>query len=251
MQVQTLNTTEYTKLVAGHYDQEAAKYDDVYTSPIQKAEDAVVMRLIEPYITSGQQVVDVGCGTGLPLLYCDIPGYYGLDVSPGMIEQAKNDHPTKQFEVADMHQLPLSDESVDTVLSLFGPLSYSLQPEKVVAEIHRVLRPGGTAILMPYTKRVQHGLELGGYSTASAVDIPKLFYDRGTLQQLLCGRFVVKLFGINYFGNTLQQFNSAMGDNLDQAEYETMLWHEVQCADGMPDIKYARHAMAIAQKALE
>src|SRR5205823_1246671 len=44
--------------------------------------------------------------------------------------------------IADGHQIPLRDESVDAVL-VQAVLEHVLDPAKVVAEIHRVLRPNG------------------------------------------------------------------------------------------------------------
>jgi SAM-dependent methyltransferase len=49
--------------------------------------------------------------------------------------------PLTQF-IADAHQIPLADQSVDAVL-IQAVLEHVLEPSRVVAEIHRVLRPGG------------------------------------------------------------------------------------------------------------
>lgn len=47
-----------------------------------------------------------------------------------------------RFEQGDMHDLPFADASFDTVL-LMHALTYTKTPERVIAEIARVLRPGG------------------------------------------------------------------------------------------------------------
>ena len=242
------DTQLYVKTVAHHYDEEASVYDEVYSHPIQKAEDAVLMSLLAPYVTNGQRVLDIGCGTGLPLSYLDITHYAGIDVSAGMIKQAKKDHPGKFFAVSDMHHLPAASGSVDTVISLFGPFSYSQTPEEIVLEIDRVLKPGGSAFIMPYTQRVEHGLDLGGYSTASDMSIHKTFYDRTRIASLF-GKFTnVKIIGLNYFGNTLRGFDEAMQANLTQQDYTNLLQLEIDYHHRMPDIKFARHAMVIARK---
>ena len=243
-----IDSGQYREMVSRHYDDESKEYDGVYNEPIQLAEDAAVMRLIEPYVMNGQRVLDIGCGTGLPLSYLDISKYIGMDISAGMIAQAKKDHPGKVFTVGDMHGLPAADESVDTVISLYGPFSYSLKPKSVVSEINRVLRPGGTILVMPYTTRVGHGLEMGGYSTASASDIPKTFYNSQMLRNLFSGFSDVAIIGINYFGNTLRSFDKAMGTGLSQKDYEKQLVHEIRSFAMMPDIQFARHAMVIAHK---
>lgn len=241
---------EQLKRVAQHYDEEAPDYDGVYTHPIQLAEDKTLMGVLAPHVAQGQKVLDVGCGTGLPLQYLDIPQYQGIDVSAGMIAQARRHHPGKDFQVGDMHELPAKDESVDTVISLFGPLSYSHAPQQAVDEMQRVLKPGGTAIVMPYTERVGHGLDMGGYSTAVADEIKKTYHGRDSARRLFRKFHSVDAKGFNYFANTLAQYDQAMQGGLSQEDYERYLQHELDHSEGMPDMKYARHGLVIARKGL-
>jgi len=113
------------------------------------------------------RVLDIGAGSGLLCEMMDIEDYVGIELSPKMTKQAKEKFPDKHFSVADMHRLPFPDNSFDSAVSLYGPLSYSLEPENLLTEITRVVRPGGHVALMPYTLRVRHKLEVGGYSTAT------------------------------------------------------------------------------------
>mgnify|MGYP001826811709 CR=1 FL=1 len=50
--------------------------------------------------------------------------------------------PHVDFELGDMHELPVADGSFDTVL-LMHALTYTKDPAQVIAEVSRVLRPGG------------------------------------------------------------------------------------------------------------
>jgi SAM-dependent methyltransferase len=87
-------------------------------------------------------VLDLGCGNG-PLIAALGGRGIGVDACAPEIEIARARHPEATFHVARAQSLPLSDASVDTVLShhafyLFDPIA------PVVEEIARVLRPGGT-----------------------------------------------------------------------------------------------------------
>jgi ArsR family transcriptional regulator len=67
-----------------------------------------------------------------------------------------------RFEVADMHDLPMDDESFDTVL-LMHALTYTRQPEQVFAEAARVLRCGGR-LLAVTLQRHRHEKAVAPYN---------------------------------------------------------------------------------------
>ena len=103
-----------------------------------------------------QNVLDLGCGTGLYLEYCSPDGYVGLDLSKAMIRVAQSKFPAHRFIQGDMAGLPFPDASVDSVMSLFGSFSYCLTPHRCVEEMNRVLRPGGRVVVMAYGQRYIH-----------------------------------------------------------------------------------------------
>ncbi|GEK21826.1 class I SAM-dependent methyltransferase [Cellulomonas xylanilytica] len=98
----------------------------------------------------GGPVVDVGCGPGhltarLRDLGLDVSG---IDLSPEMVRLARRDHPGLSFEVGSMTGLGLPDGSVGGVLVWFSLIHVpDEEVPTVVAELHRVLRPGGVAML--------------------------------------------------------------------------------------------------------
>ena len=95
---------------------------------------------------AGEKVLEIGCGTGSDLLQFAKNGAIaiGVDVTAKHLELARQrvgDQATVQY--ADMRSLPFEDGAFDYVYS-HGVLMCSDEPKKVVQEIYRVLRPGGT-----------------------------------------------------------------------------------------------------------
>lgn len=92
----------------------------------------------------GNTVLDAGCGEGYYTNFLAAAGYCvaGIDLSKkGIIAAAKSavrEGLSSEFAVAGIFDLPVADESVDTVVSLFAPVAE--------AEFYRVLRPGGILI---------------------------------------------------------------------------------------------------------
>jgi SAM-dependent methyltransferase len=104
----------------------------------------------------GGVALDVGCGPGnvtAALARAAGPGglALGIDISEPMLARAVAAQAGEQvgFLRADAQQLPLRDDTVDAAVSL-AVLQLIPHPEATLAEIHRVLRPGGRlAIMVP------------------------------------------------------------------------------------------------------
>ena len=100
-------------------------------------------------------VADLGCGTGemLSALNRD-PSHtlIGVDSSPEMLEQAKIrlcDTGSIELRLGEVEYLPMKDQEVDAaVMSMV--LYHIVEPEKAIAEVHRVLRPGGKFLLADF-----------------------------------------------------------------------------------------------------
>lgn len=92
-------------------------------------------------------VVDIASGDGVlaELLAPRARSVTCLDISERVVaagQERLSPHGNVRFEQGDMHELPLEDASADTVLLLHA-LTYTKRPERVFAEVARVLRPGG------------------------------------------------------------------------------------------------------------
>ncbi len=103
-------------------------------------------------VSLGERALDIACGTGNAALFAARAGavVLGLDGAPRLVEVARHraeaEHLDATFVVGDLHELPFADGSFDVVLSVFG-VSFADDPVQAVAEIVRVLAPGGRALL--------------------------------------------------------------------------------------------------------
>lgn len=108
----------------------------------------------------GQTVLDLGCGTGAehPQIRraIGVPGrLYALDISKVMLALARDREAGSCPVQASAAQLPFRDASIDRVLSTYV---FDLLPAEVIpailAEVRRVLRPGGLVALVSLTSGV-------------------------------------------------------------------------------------------------
>lgn len=100
-------------------------------------------------VVRDRDVLEVGCGTGLLLERVESLANEarGIDISPGMLEQAKQ----RGLDVVQgcATELPFDDESFDVVFS-FKVLAHIEEIEQALAECSRVVRPGGQLFLEFY-----------------------------------------------------------------------------------------------------
>ncbi len=104
----------------------------------------------------GRDVLEIGVGAGTDFLQWLRRGARatGVDLSPVSLAEtraraAAEGHPEAPLQVADAEHLPFSDASFDVVYS-YGVLHHSPDTEAAIAEVLRVLRPGGEARIMIY-----------------------------------------------------------------------------------------------------
>jgi SAM-dependent methyltransferase len=93
-------------------------------------------------VDAGDRLLDVACGSGLAIELARLRGANcsAIDASARLVAVARDRNPECDIRVGDMHALPWDQASFDVVTSFRG--IWATTPG-AVAEIHRVLRPGG------------------------------------------------------------------------------------------------------------
>ncbi|MCB2183141.1 MAG: class I SAM-dependent methyltransferase [Desulfobulbaceae bacterium] len=107
--------------------------------------------------TIGQNVLEVGCGTGhwLHLLGKFCPKLYGIDFSSSMLAQARKKQGLYSLVLGNACELPFCSNFFDFVYSIHAVQHFS-SVEKFIKEAHRVLRTGGVLAVIgmdPHLRR--------------------------------------------------------------------------------------------------
>lgn len=139
--------------ISAHFSKAAQSYEQGARLQREVAFDA--LRLLPT--TANGTLLDLGCGPGWfhhnLSSYCD--HLIALDLSAAMLEQAKRHAIANEFIQANAAQIPLPDQSVDTVFSSLM-LQWCPDPAPVFAEIARVLKPGGNFVLTTLVEESMH-----------------------------------------------------------------------------------------------
>ena len=112
-------------------------------------------------------ILDVGCGTGtlLARLRGRAPQAHllGVDVNPAMlrIARAKLEGLAVDLRHGTAYHLPVADRAVD-VVTMASVVHYLKRPSIACAEVRRVLRPGGTLVMVDYVPRGGGGSVMDG-----------------------------------------------------------------------------------------
>lgn len=116
-----------------------------------------LLRLVDFDGYRGRRVLEVGCGAGVDLARFAEGGadVTGVDIAPAAIDLARTNVTQRglggDLQVADGEQLPFSDETFDLVYA-HGVVQYTANPQRLVDECRRVLKPGGEAIFQVYNR---------------------------------------------------------------------------------------------------
>lgn len=134
------------------YDEAAEQYAALFSDSLAKypMERGLLRSFAELATEVGGPVADVGCGPGHITAFLSSLGLdaFGVDLSPGMIEQARAANPGMRFEVGSADALDVPDEALSGILSRYAIIHTAPEdvPE-VLAEFHRVLAPGGHLLI--------------------------------------------------------------------------------------------------------
>jgi len=159
------------------------KLESQRRSPSAVAKRERYLALLQP--TSGERILDIGCGSGA---FCRevapfvAPGgrVVGIDREPAAIDVAArlsilDDETVLRFSQADAHDLPFPDESFDAVVCI-SVLGFCQDPLQVLGQARRVLRPGG---LLLAANADEDTRVYNGHDRALGRQITRAMADRG------------------------------------------------------------------------
>lgn len=116
---------------------------------------ALLEQMLAELTRPGALVVEIGPGTGnlIPLVAARGARYRGYDVAPAMVDATRAEiarcaAPTADLQCnqGDIYQIPLPAASADVVVAS-GVLEYLDRPDAAAAELARITRPGGHALI--------------------------------------------------------------------------------------------------------
>jgi demethylmenaquinone methyltransferase/2-methoxy-6-polyprenyl-1,4-benzoquinol methylase len=142
------------------FEEVAPRYDRI-TRLLSLGRDAAWKRWMISRLPQDQigSVLDLACGTGdiTSALRDAYPqaGVTGVDLCPDMLEIARERYPDGlHFLEADMSDLPMEDGTLDLVTGGYA-LRNAPDLQQTLAEIHRVLRPGGRLAVLDFSAPAQ------------------------------------------------------------------------------------------------
>jgi SAM-dependent methyltransferase len=176
------------------YDTVAGAYADRLRDELDgKPLDRALLTALLEQRPDGAPVGDLGCGPGHVTGWLAGHGAtaIGVDLSPGMIEVARREQPGAEFRVGDLRSLPAADGEFGAVIAFYSIIH--LRPGELpgaLAEMHRVLRPGGPALLAFHAgAEVRHVTDWLGHE----VEIDFRFYEAaGVTAALAAAGFTVQ-----------------------------------------------------------
>lgn len=133
------------------YDRVSEEYASRFRNELDhKPFDREILGELAAALVGAGPVADVGCGPGQITAFLHAAGVdvQGIDLSPGMIEQARSLFPDVPFAVGDMRDLPFPDAHLAGATAFYSIIHIPREEvPAVLRELHRVLRTGGRLLL--------------------------------------------------------------------------------------------------------
>ena len=144
-------TDDVTQPIRESYDRLAGEYARRIFNELQhKPLDRELLERFAAAVAGRGEVCDMGCGPGQVARYLHDAGaaVFGLDLSPRMLEKARQLNPDIVFRQGNMLALDLQDETLAGIAAFYAIVNIPQKSLPVVfREMNRVLQPGGLLLL--------------------------------------------------------------------------------------------------------
>jgi SAM-dependent methyltransferase len=235
----------------------------------------VFLRPLQAYLnrlglTPETRILEIGCGTGAisrivaehragQLGEGSMQPILGVDQSPAFIAAARQFAAQSlyasqlQFEVADAHGLPHDDAEFDVIVA-HTLLSHVADPKKVLQELSRVLKPGGTLVVFDgdyaslsyayefaeFGREMDQALASATFNNPLFVRQLPLWLDEVDLQRRdAWGEALIEIGNADYFKTFAQTYVPAVIDAQLVDEGAALRWLEYQLLADATDVFFA------------
>ena len=113
----------HVKTTRAAYDTVAGSYAELLAHELSaQPVDRAVLALFAELVPSGGRVADLGCGPGRVTAHLSGLGVevFGVDLSPGMVGEARRRHPGLRFDVGSMTALELPDGALTGIVAWYS-----------------------------------------------------------------------------------------------------------------------------------
>jgi len=142
---------------SSHFDEIAAEYDE--SLPAHVVEHYLRKRtaFIRAHVPAGARILDVGCGTGVLAARVQAAGYRvsGVEPSEGMLKVLRQRTPSLHAVRGSGAAVPFADGQFDLAycVAVMHHIAEPAMVQRTVAEMVRVVRPGGLVLIWDHNPR--------------------------------------------------------------------------------------------------
>ncbi len=184
----------------------ASVYTTEITSESIPSDNPIHQRLLRPYILAPKyikgELLEVGCGEGrgIDSVLPAITSYTAIDKIAPVIDKLRQKYPYSRFLSGNIPPLSaFADHSFDSVVS-FQVIEHIQDDRLFLKEIHRVLKPGGIAILTtpnrPYSLS-RNPWHIREYTAQELTNLAKTFFGHVTMHGIAGNAKVMEYYALN------------------------------------------------------